>query len=204
MRSFSSLCPLALVALSLVGCAPPAPVAHQAPVPDSTQVQRARAAAGALASDLLGMLQRELAHGGPVAAIAVCSDSAQVRTGAHQQDGLSVRRVGTRVRNTADAPDSLEAAVLAAFDAAKLAGHLPPETVLVTASADGGHELRFLKPIVLGEPCLACHGPAEQLAPAVRQRLAERYPQDQATGYAVGDLRGAISVRLPLVAQPAH
>jgi hypothetical protein len=35
----------------------------------------------------------------------------------------------------------------------------------------------------------------------VRELLAERYPDDEATGYAVGELRGGISVRLALAAE---
>ena len=48
--------------------------------------------------------------------------------------------------------------------------------------------------------CLACHGAPEQIPAEVAAILAERYPDDQATGYAVGDLRGALwaEVRLPV------
>ena len=34
----------------------------------------------------------------------------------------------------------------------------------------------------------------------VRDALAELYPGDRATGYQVGDLRGAVSVKIPLAA----
>ena len=50
---------------------------------------------------------------------------------------------------------------------------------------------RVLQPIVIAEPCLACHGAAETIAPAVTEVLAARYPNDRATGYALGDMRGA-------------
>ena len=39
--------------------------------------------------------------------------------------------------------------------------------------------------------CLTCHGPVEAIPPEVRAVLRKRYPSDQATGYSVGDLRGA-------------
>lgn len=168
------------------------------PTIDSATIERARGVATALGGDLMAMLTRELARGGPGAAIAVCADSAQERTRSHQQEGIRVRRVGTRVRNPSNTPDSLEAAVLTAFAADLGAGRLPAETSLVQPAPGGGHEVRYLRPVRVQEQCLACHGPASQLAPEVRALLATRYPADSATDYAVGDLRGAISVRLTL------
>jgi hypothetical protein len=41
-------------------------------------------------------------------------------------------------------------------------------------------------------PCLSCHGPREAIVPAVVSSLEARYPDDRATGYAAGDLRGAL------------
>ncbi len=45
--------------------------------------------------------------------------------------------------------------------------------------------------------CVTCHGPTDALAPDVKQVLATRYPGDQATGYALGDLRGIAWAELP-------
>lgn len=168
------------------------------PAADSATVAAARTAANALGADLMGLLTRELTRGGPPAAIAVCADSAQQRTLQHQKAGIQVRRVGTRVRSPANAPDSVERAVLAAFADAIRAGRTPADTHLVVPANGGGYELRYLRPVRIQEPCLACHGPASQLAPEVRELLSTRYPGDQATGYAVGELRGAVSVRASL------
>jgi hypothetical protein len=35
-----------------------------------------------------------------------------------------------------------------------------------------------------------CHGPSESLAPDIKEKLATLYPQDQATGFSEGELRG--------------
>ena len=190
--------PIALtLALGAVGCRG-RESSTALPTPDSTSVARARAAATALGADLMGMLTRQLAQGGPRAALAVCADSAQARTRQHQAEDVYVRRVGTRVRNPLNTPDSVEAAVLTAFAAALDAGRVPADTLFVAPTGTGSAELRYLRPIRVQEPCLACHGPTAQLAPEVRTLLATRYPADQAVNYAVGDLRGAISVRVPL------
>ncbi|MDT4883752.1 hypothetical protein FQZ97_1198250 [compost metagenome] len=46
--------------------------------------------------------------------------------------------------------------------------------------------------------CLACHG--TQMAPQVRAAIAAHYPDDAATGFAVGDLRGGLWVEVPAAA----
>jgi hypothetical protein len=52
------------------------------------------------------------------------------------------------------------------------------------------------RPVGVAPPCLACHGPADTLAPGVRTKLAALYPSDQATGYAAGQWRGLLRVSL--------
>jgi hypothetical protein len=173
----------------------PADTAAQAPI-DTVQLARARRAADALGGDLVKLLTTELERGGPEAAIAVCADSAQVRTRRHSVDGVTVRRVGTRVRNPANAPDSVEQAVLAAFATALSANRQMPDTAFVQVAVDGSRELRYMRAVRVQEMCLACHGPPDAFARGVRRVLRERYPEDQATGYAVGELRGAVSVRV--------
>jgi hypothetical protein len=49
-----------------------------------------------------------------------------------------------------------------------------------------------MKAIPTGEVCLKCHG--TQIAPEVSQVLASLYPEDRATGYKEGDIRGAFVV----------
>lgn len=181
---------------SIVACQPqPQRQAAAPPAIDSVRLDQARAAASALGAELMGMLTQELARGGPTAAIAICADSAQARTRQHQQAGIAVRRVGTRVRNPLNAPDSLETAMLAAFQADLVAGRLAADTVVLEALPGGHTRLRYLRPIRVQQPCLTCHGPESGIPAVVRAILTERYPDDRATGYAVGDLRGAISVQ---------
>jgi hypothetical protein len=171
-------------------------MSRQPAAPDSLVVARARTAADDLGRDLTGLLTSELKRSGPAAAIAVCADSAQRRTARHGSAGTMVRRVGTRVRNPANRADAVESAVLREFAAALAAGRLPADTAFTVAGAGGAREVRFLRPIRVAQPCLACHGTPGSFSPAVRELLRELYPGDQAVGYQVGDLRGAISVRI--------
>jgi len=187
---------LLFAAVAIVACGETRTSADLPLVLDSTDVARARLAADELGADLVTMLTGELKRGGPVAAIAVCADSAQVRTRRHYSSGIMVRRVGTRVRNTENAPDSIESAVLTAFAAAIAANRAMPDTAFVTRDVSGNPVTHYLRAIRVQEFCLACHGPADSISAAVKQVIASRYPEDRATDYRLGDLRGAISVRV--------
>jgi hypothetical protein len=50
--------------------------------------------------------------------------------------------------------------------------------------------------------CLTCHG--KTLAPDLAAAIARNYPGDQATGFELGQLRGAFSVTWPPVPLPAN
>ncbi len=177
---------LLLLSLSACGAGEPA---------ELVQAERDTAAklVAAFASSLKAELQTAIAEGGPVAGIRTCAERAPsiaTEVTANHPD-WSLRRIGTRVRNAAtNTPTEAERAVLDSF-AAMPADQRPGPL----AAADPDQPRRLYKPIFIAEPiCLTCHGPAEQLAPEVRGELAKHYPDDAATGYAMGDLRGAFVV----------
>ncbi|HEX5820122.1 MAG TPA: DUF3365 domain-containing protein [Gemmatimonadales bacterium] len=171
--------------------APAAPVAA-----DSAAVTRAREAANALGKDLQGLLFGQLEKGGPVTAIAFCADSAQARTARHASSGVYVRRVSLKVRNPANTPDAVERTTLEALAAQYASGTLPAELVEVRGGG-ADRQVHYIRPILVQEKCLSCHGDPALIDPAVKQVLTTRYPVDAAVGYRAGDLRGAISVRVP-------
>lgn len=189
-----------LVTTLLVGAGAAAPVPPDPPPGvDAVSAQRAREAAGGLMKDLLGRLSAALAEGGPPQAVEVCSRVAPEIAAARSTDGLRVSRTSLRPRNPANAPDDFERRWLEHWAEQQTAGEAPQEVMEVVATSDGGRELRYLRPILLGaDVCLRCHGTSDEIDPQVRTVLAERYPDDQATGYRLGDLRGAVTVRVAL------
>ncbi len=170
----------------------------QPPPADSASLALARAVADSLGDELMVLLRQAMDRGGPALAIQFCADSAQARTLRHWRHGLYVRRVSERVRNVDDTPDALERGLLEQLGALNHDGRLPPEVIQVMRAADGTYELQYMRPILVDRRCLACHGDPASLDPEVQAQLARRYPEDRATGYRVGDLRGAVSVRVPL------
>jgi len=57
----------------------------------------------------------------------------------------------------------------------------------LTRALEGGR-VGVLEPIYIQPPCLQCHG--AQLGEGVGERLRALYPQDAATGFALGEFRG--------------
>lgn len=157
-------------------------------------LERARNAANALGADLMSTMANEMASGGPVAAVRVCSEVAQQISAEHSQEGLTVARVTLKARNPLNRPDPYERSVLERLQKLHEEGDLPPEFVEVVEQ-EGNRVLRYMRPIQTAELCLTCHGDAGALDPQVRRIIQDRYPEDAATGYQAGDLRGAISVQ---------
>jgi hypothetical protein len=58
---------------------------------------------------------------------------------------------------------------------------------------------RYMRPLIVAPLCVDCHGPKENIPLEVKTILKEKYPDDRATGFLVGDVRGAISVKIPFL-----
>jgi hypothetical protein len=156
-----------------------------------------RESATALAGGLIQRLTAALQEGGAEHAVSFCSQEALSLTATIEQgltDGIQLKRTSLKYRNPANAPDELETAAIEYFEDALANRHeLPPYYVQRASRSD----FRYYQPLVVNDLCLQCHGPAETIAPEVRQAIETLYPNDLATGYTVGELRGLISVTVP-------
>jgi Protein of unknown function (DUF3365). len=110
-----------------------------------------------------------------------------------QRSGAQVSRTALRVRNPANAAKPWQKAVMQRWDKELAQGEKPASLVYFKTSSDGA--ARFMGPIMTGPLCLTCHG--ANLSPAVKDALAKNYPEDRATGFKAGDLRGAFSILWP-------
>ncbi len=153
-----------------------------------------------LTRGLVGELNAALAAGGAVGAIDFCASEAVELTANVASSlgaGWELKRVTLRARNPRNEPDALEVEVLERFHAAEVAGEDLPQHH-VQRTPDGAY--RYYRPLVVAPMCVECHGPRDALDPGVARILDERYPNDQATGYAPGDLRGLVRVTVPAAA----
>jgi len=147
--------------------------------------------------ELKGVLIEQIQTGGVLQAVSVCSDTAQILTNEFGlSKGLFIKRVSLKNRNQNNYPDDFEKGVLNRFQLLHQNNGLTSETEYaeITTEEDIKY-LRYLKPIVIQAECLNCHGSESELMPEVNSLIAQKYPDDKATGYRTGDLRGAVSIK---------
>ena len=106
-----------------------------------------------------------------------------------KENGWQVKQIATKYRNPAHAPDNLHSVMaLAKFEKdPELMGFWDSETI------DGQQGTRYYRRINVESSCLACHG-GKDVRP---QFVKDKYPQDLAFDFKVGDLRGMYSVFIP-------
>ena len=132
--------------------------------------------------------------GGPVNAIGVCSEVAiPITEDVSEKSGWHVARTSLKLRNSSNEPDDWETAILKAFEAKKAAGADPKKLEhFEIVSTQGKKVFRYMKAIPTGKACLHCHG--TELKAPVKEKLAELYPLDKATGFHLGSIRGAFTL----------
>lgn len=170
-----------------------------APLP-SDPLARADFAASKLGATLKSKLRGALDAGGTVGAIDVCANEAQnVVAEVRKETGVTVGRASTKLRSPKDAPPGWVAAWLKAQGERGVGGVVGVREIVDVKDDKGAKKVaRVLRPIGIESACLGCHGDPATLLPGVRSVLASKYPNDAATGYKSGDLRGALWAEYPI------
>ena len=148
-----------------------------------------------------GALKKEMGANGPVSAISVCRDVApSIANDLSIEHGWKITRVSQKARNPMlGTPDAWENKTLDAFEIRAANGEKFEDMHIDQVVREGDKSYyRHMKPIALQPICLTCHGSEENIPAEVQAKLDEIYPHDQARGYKVGDVRGAISIKQPL------
>lgn len=157
-------------------------------------VTEAKAITKTFAGTLKKELQSAMKAGGPINALEVCNTKALPITAQVAKDkGAKISRVSLKNRNPINVPNDWQRKILEDFDARAANG----EDIVKMGSAmvvdnNGKKQLRFMKALPTGAVCLSCHG--EKLSDPVQAKLDALYPDDKATGYNLGQVRGAIVV----------
>ncbi|MCA9026192.1 MAG: DUF3365 domain-containing protein [Planctomycetaceae bacterium] len=193
--TFASSVMFALLFLCLLGCQQEAaPVAEPASPEQAVQQQtepagpkeRALAAKQALFDRLSSRLLAAMSSGGPAAAIEVCSQEApRIASEVSEEHGLKIGRTSFKLRNPKNSPPAW---------AQRFVEERTVEPQFV--DLEDGQFGAFL-PIMLKPQCMTCHGPADQIDPQVLSKLNELYPDDQATGFQIDELRGWFWIEVP-------
>ncbi len=159
--------------------------------------EESRKVAMSFLKTLSGELKKEIEKNGPEQAVSVCKTLAP--TMANQlsnQHGWRVTRVSLKVRNPLlGTPDAWEQKVLMNFDERVAKGEKPEKMEFSEVVQEPqGPVFRYMKAVGVQPVCLACHGQKE-MPEKIKERLSKEYPHDHATGYQVGQIRGAVSIK---------
>jgi hypothetical protein len=168
-----------------------APWAGAPPQELPAETARAEQAMNELQQALLSKLTAAMAGGGPAAAVEVCRTEARaIADAVAKKQGIELGRTSHRLRNPANAPRAWASAIVASGAGVKAAA----ERLRVV---DLGDRVGVLRPIGTAEACTRCHGAADEVHRNIGATLAAAYPQDRATGFAAGDLRGWMWAEVP-------
>ena len=174
----------------------PAPVA--ATTTSADPQARGQAAMKEFGDTLRTELRLAMGRDGADGAVAFCHDQAPViAEQVMARHGVRLGRVAVpgRNRNPANAPAGWQGELLAGFQEAVDAGGAPEAQVAVVRDGlPAGVSLRMARGIRVEAACLMCHG--DNIAPPIAERLAALYPDDRATGFLEGDLRGLVWVEV--------
>jgi hypothetical protein len=134
----------------------------------------------------------------PAEAVALCRHLApEIKEEIEEETGWQVRRVALRVRHPENRPNDEERGILLSFETRSAAGQsaqlLRTDRVV---ELQGRRYVLFMQAIPTFDTCLVCHG--ADLDPEIDRAVRELYPEDETTGYSVGDIRGAFALYKPL------
>lgn len=148
-------------------------------------------------AELKAALQAAIADGGLANGVQVCKEQAPLIAETWSSDGWQIGRTSLKVRNSGNSADNWEQQILQDY-AVKLANGIPPAQLNHAEIVQNGDSelFRYMQPIMLDTLCVACHG--SQLAEPVKQQVQQYYPNDMATGFTPGELRGAFTLQKQL------
>ena len=158
---------------------------------DSEDVAAARSIIQKFQSSLKGELQAAIGAGGFINAIAVCNEKApQIAEKLQIESGWNISRTSLKPRNSANAPGSHLMGILKTFEDRKKSGE---DAMKLEWWENNDAAFTYVKAIPTGNLCVACHG--SNIQPDLLAAIKALYPSDKATGFKVGDLRGAFVVK---------
>ena len=159
----------------------------------------AQAAIKELATSLKSSLMAAMNDGGPAEAVSVCNLIApSLAAEISKKYGLEIGRTSLKVRNPANEADAWETDVLQRFETRLASGEAIQKLIFKEkVDSESGSQWRMMKAIPTDKVCLSCHG--KKIAGPIQARIEAHYPDDLATGFKLGDIRGAFTVKRDIV-----
>ena len=143
---------------------------------------------------LKNSLEKALESGDVENAVKMCSLEAQDLTNKSNTRKTTIKRISLKYRNPKNKPTKFEETILQNFEKKLTSG--AKFTDLEFKKVLSGKEfntLLYIKAIPTKGVCLNCHG--QNIDKDVQAEISSKYPNDNAIGFKLGDIRGAFSVR---------
>lgn len=189
-------------------CAPTTPAqppsastnSAQNTVTEQALLQSTKAVVDPMPAKLKTMLLDDIASKGIAGGLESCSVKGPAAAKqASEKTGWTIRRVSLKNRNPNAVPDAWETKQIQALEADMLKGSNPNlEKWEVVQNTDKSKTFRYVKGLKTSAECLLCHGDTATMDAGAIASIHKLYPQDKATGYKDGQLRGVLSVVRPL------
>ena len=143
---------------------------------------------GALKTELKAHMKKDPTGLDALAFCTGSADSITKKVNAQLPSYAKVRRSALKVRNgSSNTPDATDKKVMKAYEEAIASRTFTPKDIKVV---EEGNVTRVYKPLVTKAVCLKCHGTT--LSPQISKALKSAYPEDKATGFKEGELRGVV------------
>lgn len=193
---------VAYVFLCLTYVFSPSALASNTDSDHSLKTQEARMHAKALSAALQAKLKQAIQSGGLEEGVNACHLVAEPIATALSVEGWTVGRTTLKVRNPKNSPDAWEKTQLTMFaeqlaksvELSNESGETPMSRapLEVTYFDKESNKFRYMMAIETKSVCTACHG--SDISPTVKEVIDKHYPNDQATGFDIGSLRGAFTL----------
>ena len=162
---------------------------HATATTELTDVNEAKQRIQVFSKTLKTKLKEAISQGGLSNGVSVCKTEAPKIAAELSSNGWEISRTSLKTRNPLNVPDEWALNTLKYFEQQKANG-APVKSLNKTDYSN--NRFRYMQAIPTGALCLACHG--KNLSSEVKTALGEHYPKDQATGFSLGDIRGAFSL----------
>jgi len=111
-------------------------------------------------------------------------------------NGVSLKRISLKNRDSNSYPIGDEKKILEAFDLIEQSNSFLPKEITQLTS-DETYKV-YIPVTISNKSCKTCHGEKEKMDSEVRKFLEEKYPNDKAFGYLSGQVRGAVVVTVKI------
>jgi hypothetical protein len=147
--------------------------------------------------ELMKALNQAISDAGPSGAIEFCNVNAlPILKEVGEKNNVVIKRVSSLPRNPNAYPDDYEKDILSAYEY-NAENNITNEPNI--QKINGGEVLLYTKAIQIpGGLCLQCHGNiGKEVSLETAEKIKKHYPEDKATGYALNELRGMWSIKIP-------